>query len=437
MPSLPSNRFRRLVSLVGLFVLFFSMLPSCGRSGEDATLKHQFARTSVARTRSPQSCRDGNTHKNIITYVKNLIRYLSKANPKAFNGDLDGSKVCVVVEDAKELSASMDPNSGTMSINTGIFQKKYGLDSDAAIATILAHELAHFTMDHANVRPTALDLPPDYDVTAYEAKLAEYKAFETKSSAMIAAAFERVTRQHGANLVDAMAPIFADIATLQGDARQLRDNEWTTTRFANFKADLEAYQNSGETKKYQNLMSGYLFSHMESAQAYRTKLRPEIRDASEPWGTMSSAEKLKNQLVSDAKEYDSGKLELVPELKRLRAPHFQWDEEQADEVGFEFFIRAGFEPAVFPELLNKLAHHVEGAGDCAKEVNQNSMPPRIHPDREPRGNHPDACWRYWNLRFQEPKIHDVEYTRLMPRVPLMDLPQLAGQREAIELEISR
>jgi len=73
------------------------------------------------------ACRDGNTHKNIITYIKSLIRYLTKANPKTFKGDLDGSKICVMVEDDDRIGASMEPNSGQMRINTGLFLKKTAL----------------------------------------------------------------------------------------------------------------------------------------------------------------------------------------------------------------------------------------------------------------------------------------------------------------------
>jgi hypothetical protein len=392
----------------------------------------------VARTNPPIACRDGNTHKNIITYIKSLIRYLTKANPKTFKGDLDGSKICVMVEDDDRIGASMEPNSGQMRINTGLFLKKNGFDSDAAIATVIAHELAHFTMDHANARPTALDLPSDYDDAAYKKKLAEYKAIETKASVMIGEAFDRVAKQYGEGLVISMTPVFDEIRALKGDnPNQQRDIGWTVNLFDEFKADVDSLRKSGDEKEYSRRMSGYLLRHVEQAQTYRPKISLVLRDAAEPWATMATALELKNRLVAAAKKYELSKEDLVPDLKRLRAPHFQWDEEQADEVGLEFFIRGGFEPRVYPEVFNQLAQNLEGAGDCAKEVNPNLMPPRIHPDREPRGNHPDACWRYWNLRFNEPKIHDAEYTRIMPSVTLMDLPQLSGQREAIEQEVSR
>lgn len=421
-----------------LLVVSFGLgfVVSCGQSQGDASLKHPFGRTSVPRTRPVIPCKDGHTHQDIISYVKSLLRHLASANPKTFRGDLAVAKVCVQIVDDQELSASMDPASGLMRVYTGLFHRKHGLDSDAAIASVLAHELAHFTMNHGDARPTAPDLPADYDETAYKAKLAEYKAIEAAAGDMIGKVFHEVSMAYGPGLLDTLPLVFDEVRRLGGTEREQRDNRWTADLFKEFKVEIESKRRKGDTAGAERLLSGYLFTHVEHALNYRQKLSAATRDAREPWNTMERATKEKDDGVARARAYEAEKENLVPELKRLRAPHFQWEEQQADEVGFEFFIRAGFEPQVYPELFKQLAHFVEGAGDCSKEIRPGVTPPRIHPSREPRGSHPDGCWRYWNSRHAETRRHEAEYARIMPSSPLMDLPALAGQREAIARKVS-
>ncbi len=412
------------------------LLASCGHAQDDATLKHKFGRTSVVRSHPALACKDGNSHQDIISYVKSLLRHIAAANPGTFKGDLGISKVCVQVVDDPKISASMDPGSGLMRVHTGLFLPKHGFDSDAAIAGVLSHELAHFTMNHGDAQPTALDLPPDYDDVAYKAKLAEYKAIESKASSMISQTIHDVSIAYGPRLLEMLPPVFDEIRQLDGTDRQRRDNRWTADLFKEFKIEIDSMRAKGDAAGVERMTSGYMFTHIGHALDYRAKLSAATRDAREPWATLHMATSEKDAGISKANAFGAEKEKLVPDLKRLRAPHFQWEEQQADEVGFEFFIRAGFEPRVYPEVFNQLAHFVEGAGECAKEVSASSVPPRIHPQREPRGSHPDGCWRYWNTRYSEPGRHDAEYSRLMPASPLVDLPALAGQRDAIARKVS-
>jgi hypothetical protein len=416
---------------LGLF-----LLASCGRSPGEATLQHQFGRTSVVRSRPVIPCKDGNTHQDIISYVKSLLRHIAAANPKTFTGDRSINKICVQIVDDEKLSASMDPGSGLMRVNTGLFLSKHGFDSDALIAGVLSHELAHFTMNHGDARPTPLDLPPDYDDTAYKAKLAEYKAIESRASTMIGQTFAEVSMLHGPGLLEILPAVFDEIRQLGGTDRQQRDNRWTADLFKEFKIEIESMKRKGDSAGVERMLSGYLFTHVDHALSYREKLSPAVRDAREPWETLLKASAEKETGIARAKAFGAEKEKLVPDLKRLRAPHAQWEEQQADEVGFELFIRAGFEPRAYTQIFNQLAHFISGVENCAREVSPGSVPPRIHPDREPRGIHPDDCWRYWNARYGEPDRHDAEYSRIMPANPLLDLPGLAGQRAAISKKVS-
>ncbi|NDE15296.1 hypothetical protein EBZ80_10240 [bacterium] len=419
-----------------IYSMTLGFLASCGHAQDGATLKHQFGRTSVVRSHPVIACKDGNSHQDIISYVKSLLRHIAAANPGTFKGDLAIGKVCVQVVDDEKISASMDPASGLMRVYTGLFLPRHGFDSDAAIAGVLSHELAHFTMNHGDARPTALDLPADYDDGAYKAKLAEYKAIESKASSMMSETIHDVALAYGPRLLDALPPVFDEIRQLGGTDRQRRDNQWTADLFKEFKIEIQLMKAKGDKAGVERMLSGYMFTHIKYALDYRAKLSAATRDANEPWATMLKATGEKDAGIARAEAYGAEKEKLVPELKRLRAPAFQWEEQQADEVGFEFYIRAGFEPRIYPEVFNQLAHFVEGAGECSKEVSVNSVPPRIHPDREPRGSHPDGCWRYWNARYSEPEHHDAEYSPLMPVHPVVDLPALAGQRAAIERKVS-
>ncbi len=79
----------------------------------------------------------------------------------------------------------------------------------------------------------------------------------------------------------------------------------------------------------------------------------------------------------------------------------QNDETEADEVGFEFYLRAGYRADQFDRMLAQL---IEGE-------DRNCLA-RLHPDHEPaKGNqtHPHPCWRVWNIRYSEWSAHQIDY----------------------------
>lgn|GEM_PF-1597871 len=84
-----------------------------------------------------------------------------------------------------------------------------------------------------------------------------------------------------------------------------------------------------------------------------------------------------------------------------------WTEQEADEVGYEYFLRAGFVPESF--LFNTRVSMGRAAFDtCVRNHVTKGVPP-------PRGsaNHPEHCWRVFDLLYYEPKIHAESFAPLL------------------------
>jgi len=107
-----------------------------------------------------------------------------------------------------------------------------------------------------------------------------------------------------------------------------------------------------------------------------------------------------------------------------------WQEQEADEVGFELYLRAGYKPDSYPWLhkmiLSKNATNIE---TCLNKINQN-----IRPNRE-FATHPSSCFRLYDAIKSEPHTHRHDYHQWLKNNNMTTL--LPGRLAALKEALSK
>lgn len=97
--------------------------------------------------------------------------------------------------------------------------------------------------------------------------------------------------------------------------------------------------------------------------------------------------------------------------------HLNWIEQEADEAGAEFFVRAGFNPESYLSMLWRTSSATPDERIQCEQMIQNALqgPERIRPERGNK-NHPTTCWRSFHLKVDEwAHSHADEIDKLVPK----------------------
>ncbi|MDQ3230199.1 MAG: M48 family metalloprotease, partial [Pseudobdellovibrionaceae bacterium] len=196
-----------------LCLMVYLLNSGCG-SPEDSALDHTLGKTSRQRKVPLQACKPSKTSDPKIAYLQTLLTTLMKANPNTFKGDLAPSKFCLSIDPGQEINASGNPLNGNITVNVGLIK---AMNTDAEVAGVLAHELAHITMAHTG----KLENDKVAASAAYKKLSAEAEGFNTKIKQAKAGAY---TALRDAYKKDASIP--AALRSLQSypDFKILLDN---------------------------------------------------------------------------------------------------------------------------------------------------------------------------------------------------------------------
>jgi len=105
-----------------------------------------------------------------------------------------------------------------------------------------------------------------------------------------------------------------------------------------------------------------------------------------------------DQLAAAAAALGGDKVALTSLDYRRRTLLSNWTETEADEVGFEFYLRAGYDPLQFSQLFRNL----DGQRTASDEACIRG-----------EANHPRDCWRAQNS-LNELAIHQADYRHVAP-----------------------
>lgn len=87
------------------------------------------------------------------------MQNIAKANPETFQNHYAIENFCIGLSLKDNISADADPIDGSIQISRGILKSA---PNDAAIAAVIAHELAHITKDHRHRAHPALEANADW-----------------------------------------------------------------------------------------------------------------------------------------------------------------------------------------------------------------------------------------------------------------------------------
>lgn len=333
------------------------------------------------------------------TYVINLMNHIMSRNPQAFGPLAPPDCFKISAKVSSELNAWARPGHTSIVILTRVFKES---QNDAEVASIICHELAHLLRRHgtyASPYPPALDSDPIFlqAVPGGRQQVLQtlgqptppyglsylgggvYGSMQVGAIRLLSAA-EAADKSLGLPAEGGWVVVAKALWALAVDVGKQNVNEGGFAgRFAQIDGQIAS------------LKGGQQASVETQARAYQYLLR-NYHDRLLEWATILAA-------INDA-----GTRKFANDWLQVRS---NWQEQEADEVGFELFVRAGFNPNHY---LNQLSCHTIPNIDMQSfAVDKPSTPA---PERG-KLSHPTHCWRHDNIRRVELARHLQDYQSLL------------------------
>ena len=406
-----------LISLIAPGILSGTLACKTPRSHDRADLKHAFGKTFVARDTPPEPCTNMNETSPEGRYVAAIMNYITSKNPDTFQGYLDPKKFCIKVVRINTINAAMDSQSGTMLIYPKILKVK-GLETDAGLASVVAHELAHFSMAHHLTRKQR-PLPAGYSQAKEDALQANFEKLKLDYEQQAARLMESFVA-YGDQELDQVIELITTNQRLQKRfGNRMKDN---------FRKSYDNFLAKPNNDNAQGLL-GEIDTWVTQAQEDRQRDSSLYPDASVI--AIDSVLKRRENIFAPIEPQKAKINDAYNDLETYRLPIIQYNEQEADEVGFEFYIRAGFAPDLYPQTFVSLAKSQNPKLNCQQITPTSSEPPRFRKGISFNKVHPDFCWRYFDLKFIERKKHASDYAPFISKTPIINLPELDKLRAAL------
>ncbi|HYX35831.1 MAG TPA: M48 family metalloprotease [Oligoflexus sp.] len=354
----------------------FAMFPSCAES-PNSEVKHIYGVTSHAFPNADLgNCIEQKTnYPELREYLKAIMMHITKSNPKTFSGRFSADKYCIEVNPSKEKNASASKN-GKIEFNVGIFQ---ALDNDAAVAAIMSHELAHLTMAHG-LRAIDDLFSTDPEIKSLQSQI------DSKTVA------SQKTAKDGMVVLRALfkkRPT-SDNSALKSSADKVIKLESVGEAYS---ALLDAYTN------YFVLVMELSDPALGSAKVPNPYTAAEVKQVQDLFLSVfrqnEAIRSLTDSLLAKRKAKGATPEELA-----------NWSEQEADEVGFELYVKSGFKPDHFTDLFSHLIKSKGGIPslkECENKLEANQIPDRG------LSSHPANCWRIYDVKKAEKDRHAKEY----------------------------
>lgn len=400
------------------------LLTACGASSP-SDLRHEFGKTRRVPLSALEPCRQEQAETPTIQaaqdYVSKLAHLIMNRNPQTFAGDYAPEKFCFTVLDLDIVNALAFANKRLIVFNQGMLE---ALPNDGHVAAVLAHELAHITMQHTgDYESETVTNDPRWQAHGQDAKEKlkrlerTQQDLESRKSALyvehsaLEAAMDATTspsRQLRAELAKTYQTLLSELysalgtkrsdsvaflalaTALQSPTPRLQLAPSLTKGDVSSAADFQILRDKVE--RYRTSRDAWLAQEEQEQPDLWTKYRAVVLEAA------TVAQRLADGITERER--------LTAQLNALRTEIIgdaaaNWHEQEADEVGLEFHLRAGFAPLAYQGLFEVLhAIYQSGAASCAAQAES--------PERGAE-SHPDPCWRYYNAKALEMSGHSADY----------------------------
>lgn len=420
--------------LKSMIVMMFS--PSCKSRNDLSSTKHDIGVVTrdIEGITSCQQRFIRGKHPDADKYLVKLLGHIAKGNPDTFKGALSPASICLETVEKSGLNAFALPGKNKIEFNSSLLK---AAGSDAEVAAVMAHELAHLSMQSKH---TEGDVPPA--VLKHPQWIEVRKKFDIKHRALTDK--RKVIQDNSDQVLAKKRAILDDCTTRASDKLKNEVAVLRVMRFVPFKPLENAPGDALELSKHWNEIAGarlLMCTDVDDRVALDKLGRGSPRISLEQARIkaadyMLRVEKVRDQVQeiigSDkAREMDemeatlatlnSQKLALDPFFKQVRddfdrfitdvagpGAKFNWTEQEADEVGYELYLRAGFKSEYYTWLDRRLLPSAE-LETCLNE----NIAKKVAPLRGEK-SHPSACWRIYNIEVLEEELHKDTY------VPLKD-----------------
>lgn len=442
---------------------------ACRQKTSASMVKHDFGETSRPAT-NLAPCKESSEPqlKPAVAYLRKIATYIADADPKTFSGPYALEHFCFAVTNDETINAYAKANTREITFNIGTIRKA---EHDAEIAGIMAHELAHVTMQNAiTVHPA---LPKNAEWNRLNKEFADMR---TKTRSIYSAVYKARQANIDArkDLLDHRIASLPE--TLKIERNNFKENYCTVITLLsslreNQKTSTQANTNSNSNSPIDDFWSRAFKARQKIAAIYPLdknedppitgSLCEQGESAANPQSTpktsmteMSTeitalevtAENLRNKIETAYGEkfmlslatLDSIAADIRQKTADLRAPEealqdkiaalvtqilgkgtaANWTEQEADEVGFEFYLRAGLSPAYFNWIEEVGSNAI--TKDCRKQLTEIRAGGANIPDRG-SNTHPSACWRMYDIMIYEAKKHANDYAPLLAKACKIDL----------------
>ena len=367
-----------MLARISLDLLLIFLLMSCKKQVESSEVKHIFGKTAVTRNSPLADCKaeareaeltNAKLAKAYSEKILDLIIERNNQSSQVFTGYLARSSFCVSILPDPVENAHANSINGHITINASLFA---AVDSDAAFAGVIGHELAHVTLNHSD---TESSIHTFSRLTAEERILA---------SSLIKEAV--ILNQSLITILKSITKIY-DVSKIKTDQIENRPFEEIGIFIEN-----EVIKNKlcrDQCVEFKKLMKEAINKHHEY----------ELPAAS---------------LIKIYSKYYT-----KAELANKR-------EADADEIGYEFIVRADIDPDSYTNFGRFAAKKYQDIENCDFGLDSDFN----------RGadTHPSSCWRIENI-YQESQKHRADYEKYLIKksIHLIDSPSL----ESVKAEMAQ
>jgi hypothetical protein len=380
-------------------------------------------------------------------YARDLVDHIVNANRAVLPGIVPAD-LCVSIEKSYEVNAAA-MHTGDLLFARGLL---WIVENDAQIASVVAHEIAHAVSQHG-IAPNSHDsLLGNQEYRAVCDRLAQImrksinesdKDFEESSeifrevrATLMEEAPDDETREGiGAAFSNHFAIVMAYVghtvslsSTRPSEQRKGAYDLLTDTPFdpanrgisARFVASEAIYKNN------EDLMRMAQDARLDALEYVQPRFAAKFQAAERQWvlaleKALASSEQFK-ELSAQKQKFEEAVLG-----KDVSA---NWSEQEADEKGLELYIRSGYEPEQFAQMLEGLGNHppsvppeylrgenIEAKGDSGGEVADRLTDHLGQSCERGSSSHPQPCWRADDVR-QELIRHKAAYDKIASKRPL-------------------
>lgn len=414
-----------------VLTLYLVLLNSaCRSSGNEGALKHEFGVSSRLDPTQFETCVQAEDAPSL--YVRDLATYIARANAGSFSGVMAIENFCFTVKRSKdrEVNAAAHPPSRHITFTAETLRVA---ENDAAVAVILVHELAHVLMTHGSELAPHPKLRQDAKFASLRAEI-DHKFAKSCASRYFSNLSHAIDALNNAQIkgreISEFSVLNADIFHSSMDNIMMKMSGPAS----------EDSQKLALTPDYRQFCSyGY---HVLAEIKGLVEKHQEIfaREGKEFQNWLKYAERLES---SSHTPEEKAELKKILELEAYSDQvigkgafsHVNWREEEADEVGYELYLRAGFHDPTFG--WNKIyglkyqSPDTQSYENCMALIEQKTIPSRG------AGIHPTLCHRYYNMHILERELHREDYAPLLKDATTAFVPEFSGRLGAVKALLKR